>query len=83
LRVERGILVVPDFIANAGGVITAAVEYRGGTEKEAFEYIRDKVRRNTKLVLEKANDEGVMPRVAAEKIAKERVWNAMKYRGWL
>jgi len=32
---------------------------------------------------EKANDEGVMPRVAAEKIAKERVLNAMKYRGWL
>jgi len=80
---ERGILVVPDFIANTGGVITAAVEYRGGTEKEAFEYIRDKVRRNTKLVLEKANEEGVMPRVAAEKIAKERVLNAMKYRGRL
>ena len=80
---ERGILVVPDFIANAGGVITAAVEYRGGTEKEAFEHIRDKIRRNTKLVLEKANEEGVMPRVAAEKIAKERVLNAMKYRGRL
>lgn len=30
---ERGILNLPDFIANAGGVIAAAVEYRGGTEK--------------------------------------------------
>jgi len=28
----RGILVVPDFIANAGGVICAAMEYRGGTQ---------------------------------------------------
>jgi glutamate dehydrogenase (NAD(P)+) len=27
---ERGVLVVPDFIANAGGVICAAVEYHGG-----------------------------------------------------
>ena len=32
---------------------------------------------------EKANDEGVIPGVAAEKIAKERVLNAMKYRRWL
>ncbi|NIR59089.1 MAG: Glu/Leu/Phe/Val dehydrogenase, partial [Gammaproteobacteria bacterium] len=24
---ERGVLVVPDFVANAGGVICAAVEY--------------------------------------------------------
>ena len=31
----RGVLVVPDFIANAGGVICAAVEYRGGTESAA------------------------------------------------
>lgn len=31
----RGILVLPDFIANAGGVICAATEYRGGTEAVA------------------------------------------------
>jgi glutamate dehydrogenase (NAD(P)+) len=28
----RGLLLLPDFIANAGGVICAAIEYRGGTE---------------------------------------------------
>ena len=28
----RGVLVLPDFIANAGGVICTAIEYRGGTE---------------------------------------------------
>jgi len=38
---ERGVLVVPDFIANAGGVICAAVEYRGGTESDAFRRIRN------------------------------------------
>ena len=28
----KGILNVPDFIANAGGVICASVEYHGGTQ---------------------------------------------------
>ena len=41
---ERGILVVPDFIANAGGVIAAAVEYHGGTEKASFDTIAEKSR---------------------------------------
>ena len=29
-------LVLPDFIANAGGVICAAAEYHGATEAAAF-----------------------------------------------
>ena len=32
----RGVLCVPDFIATAGGVICAAVEYPGGTQAVAF-----------------------------------------------
>ena len=78
---DRGILVVPDFIANAGGLITAAVEYRGGTESEAFKTIEDKIARNTKLVLDMTRDQKILPRTAAEKIAKERVLKAMEYRG--
>ena len=78
---DRRILVVPDFIANAGGLITGAVEYRGGTEKEVFKVIEDKIIRNTKLVLDMAKDQKIMPRDAAEKIARERVLKAMEYRG--
>jgi glutamate dehydrogenase (NAD(P)+) len=40
----RGILTVPDFIANAGGVICAAVEYRGGTRTAAFDMIAERIR---------------------------------------
>ena len=80
---DRGILVVPDFIANAGGVITAAVEYAGGTEKGAFEFIRDKIPKNTKMVLDMVRDQKMLPRAAAEKIAKERVLKSMEYRGML
>ncbi len=75
---DRGILVVPDFIANAGGVITAAVEYTGGTENEVFGAIKEKTVKNTRLVLEMATNQKVLPRVAAEKIAKERVLKAME-----
>jgi glutamate dehydrogenase/leucine dehydrogenase len=41
------VLVLPDFIANSGGVICAAVEYRGGTENEALVLIDEKIRANT------------------------------------
>lgn len=51
---DNGILSVPDFVANAGGVICASVEYKGGTHKQAFETIEEKVRENTRDVLQLA-----------------------------
>ncbi|MGZ8483511.1 MAG: Glu/Leu/Phe/Val family dehydrogenase, partial [Candidatus Binatia bacterium] len=33
---KAGTLVLPDFIANAGGVICASVEYHGGTQSQAL-----------------------------------------------
>lgn len=77
---ERGILYIPDFVANAGGVITAAVEYSGGTEEQAFDRIRATIRRNTKEVLDKVYTENLSPRESANLIARERVLKAMKYR---
>lgn len=77
---ERGVLVVPDFIANAGGVICGAVEYHGGTQADAFEQIGDKIRRNTSEVLRRAREESVVPRQAAVQLARERILLAMSYR---
>jgi len=34
LLYKKGVLVVPDFVANAGGVISSYVEYIGGNEKK-------------------------------------------------
>jgi glutamate dehydrogenase (NAD(P)+) len=78
----RGILNIPDFIANAGGVICAAVEYRGGTETGALQEIDEKIRRNTRAVLRMASDEKITPRAAAERIADARIRRAMSYRRW-
>lgn len=77
---QRGILVVPDFIANAGGVICAAVEYRGGTQQAAFEQIAEKIRSNTEIVLSRSHDAGEEPRRAAVELARERVLMAMNFR---
>jgi glutamate dehydrogenase (NAD(P)+)/glutamate dehydrogenase (NADP+) len=77
---ERGVLVIPDFIANAGGVITASVEYNSGTEKEAFERIKDTIMANTNEVLKMVNKQHIYPRNAAQSIAMNRVKQAMTYR---
>ena len=77
---ERGILSVPDFIANAGGVICASVEYHGGNEASALADIREKVARNTRQVLEEAKNQGILPREAAVALARERVETAMGFR---
>lgn len=77
---DRGVLVVPDFIANAGGVICAAMEYQGATQSAAFATIEEKIRANTKAVLDAARAKGVPPRQAAETLAIDRVTQAMSYR---
>jgi glutamate dehydrogenase/leucine dehydrogenase len=79
---DKGVIVVPDFIANAGGVICASIEYRGGTQRAAFEYIDEKIRSNTHTVLEESRRTGVIPRVAAQTLARERVMAAAAVRRW-
>ena len=78
---ERGVLNVPDFICNAGGVICASVEYHGGSEHDALEEIAEKISRNTREVLTRSRDETIQPRTAAIQLAHERVRAAMQLRG--
>lgn len=79
---ERGVLCVPDFIANAGGVICAAVEYRGGTQAEAFEVIDQNIRVNTAEILRTADQGQISPRKAATMMAEQRVRSAMQFGRW-
>jgi glutamate dehydrogenase/leucine dehydrogenase len=74
------ILSVPDFIANAGGVICAAIEYHGGTQAQAFAAIEERIRANTRETLERARAGGIPPRDAATALARARVCEAMRYR---
>jgi glutamate dehydrogenase (NAD(P)+) len=79
---EQGVVCVPDFIANAGGVICAAMEYRGATKSQVFETIEEIVRHNTRLVLEEAKTKKILPRDAALNLAMQRVKRAMATRRW-
>lgn len=78
----RGVLVLPDFIANAGGVICAATEYQGGTQAQAFAAIDEKIRANTQSVLKEAKRTNGLPRTAAVSLATTRVRHAMQIRRW-
>lgn len=76
----RGVLTVPDIVANAGGVIACAVEWRGGSREDAEREIEAKIRANVAELLAKAKAEGISPREAALAIAEARVRRAMTFR---
>lgn len=77
---KKGVLVVPDFVANAGGVISSYAEYRGYNPKRMFGIVGRKIKKNTRAVLEYARDRGIKPRDAGIEIAVERVRKAMAQR---
>jgi glutamate dehydrogenase (NAD(P)+) len=84
---DRGVTVVPDFIANAGGVVAAAFAmdarhspFRPDPEKIVDEVAR-RIRHNTELVLTEAARTGTLPHEAAMRIAMDRVRTAMALRG--
>ena len=77
---ENGVVSIPDFIANAGGVICAAVEYHGGGPTQALATIEEKVGTNTRETLERSRDKGLLPRAAAEELAEARLREARGYR---
>jgi len=75
---EKGILILPDFVANAGGVISSYAEYRGYNPKRMFEMIERKIVKTTKLVLKESAKQKISPREAAMKIAMAKVEKKMK-----
>ncbi|MEM7825749.1 MAG: Glu/Leu/Phe/Val dehydrogenase [Candidatus Aenigmatarchaeota archaeon] len=75
---KKGVLVVPDFVANAGGVISSYAEYKGFNEEKMFKLVERKIKKNTKLVLKRSKEKQIKPREAAIEIAKERVKKAME-----
>ncbi len=77
---SRGVLVLPDFLVNAGGVISSYCEYKGYNEKEMFRIVEEKITNNTEIVLYRTKNNDT--RAAAMEIAKERVIDAMIMLGW-
>ena len=63
--------MLPDFIANAGGVICGSVEYHGGSESQAAKIIEERITENVSAMLEIVSSDKVTPRTAAEQLARE------------
>jgi glutamate dehydrogenase/leucine dehydrogenase len=77
---ERGVLCLPDFIVNAGGVICGSVEYHGGTRGQALDLITDRIGQNVAVVIERSLAQAIPPREAAEELAMGRLRDAMGLR---
>ena len=69
---DRGILYAPDFVANAGGIINIAHEFRGYDWRRAATAI-DRIHENTATVLATAEAHGINPNAAAIAVAEERI----------
>lgn len=80
---DRGILYAPDYVVNAGGVVQVADELAG------FDFERAKARAaqiftTTRKIFALADEEGVPPAVAADRLAERRMAEVGRLRGiWL
>ncbi|MGI5330764.1 Glu/Leu/Phe/Val family dehydrogenase [Actinomadura nitritigenes] len=83
----RGVTVVPDFVANAGGVVAAgfAMDARYSAFRPdpgaVFAAVSSKMRDNTAKVLAAARAQGTTTHEAALALAQERVRAAMELKG--
>lgn len=75
---KKGVLVIPDIIANSGGVISSYAEYRGYNHKDLFKIIKKRISENTKLILNLSSRNRIKPRDSAIEIAKERIKQTTK-----
>ncbi len=86
---EKGIFVIPDFLANAGGVTCSYFEQIQGnmnffwTKEEVMEKLDNIMTRAFYGVYELSEKKGIFMRDAAYMIAIARVAEASKLRGWV
>ena len=69
---ERGILYAPDYVINAGGLITVAKEAFGGTREEAFADA-ERIRERLLQMIEQSAASGSTVLEAAEAYAEDRI----------
>lgn len=69
---EKGILVIPDFVANSGGVISSYAEHKGFGEAKMFSLIKEKIGKSVMEVLKNTTAKN-HPRKIATEIALKKL----------
>lgn len=69
---ERGIIYVPDYVANAGGVITGFGALNGHPPEWAIAHV-DAIHDTVLEILRRADDEDILPHLAADIMAEKRI----------
>lgn len=77
LRLKKNIIIVPDFVANAGGVISSYAEYMGYSPEKMFRIVEEKIVDATTKVIKESLRTKDNPRKVAMRLAESRVKKAM------
>ncbi len=86
---DRGIPVVPDILANSGGVVASYVEWRNAksgsitSKQETYAVVADRLHKAFEQVADLASEKAEPMRLAAEIVACEELVNALHDRAWI
>jgi glutamate dehydrogenase (NAD(P)+) len=76
ILLQGKILIIPDFVANCGGVLGVSMKRTGLKEEYIRHFLERKIGKQVTEVIEAAEKEKLTPRVYAQRIAEERFLKA-------
>ena len=86
---SNGVLLIPDILANAGGVLASSIEYhcpsstRKLRKEDVFASIDDALGRNYEAAMANARERGVSLDLSCSILAVDRVFRSMHNHGWI
>ena len=89
ILVGKGVELVPDIIANAGGVIASCEEYTHPTatskltHRDVYSTIENSIGKNLELAWDTVKNDNLNLDLACTLIAVDRVYSTMKNHGWV
>jgi glutamate dehydrogenase/leucine dehydrogenase len=80
ILLKKGVVVLPDFVSNAGGIIAATLDRMSASEEQAFKTVEERVTSTINRVLSEALDKKRAPIEVAKEMAMEKIEVALQKR---